>query len=352
MSRDDMLPDNKHARLSRTLTGELEMRIPLLAETPKYVRIICQFSFWATLLLGVLLVVKNDRGDVRDTVLGLLIALLIPVVLVTLLLTLYHVMDHFTCKHALALLNAEYAEKGFTENLPKYAVALHPLPTTDDRLLELYLTVMAEHYDALPALYMRLEKRKRTERQQAMLNLCKIRALMMNGKPDKALKLYREEHLLMDAAYEEQPDLISQRVPRSYTDDTLTYCEAAAGFCVRSGDLREAEHYRSFAALRISNRDEDEQPFLTEILDIEMEYAAGNAAAVRDRVTALEQEIKEKFQLTQRGKYINLTRKLRQAAIFLAITLPGTEPADKQQADRERFARRLPGADYLSGGGK
>jgi hypothetical protein len=259
-------------------------------------------------------------------------------------------MDHFTCKHALLLLNAEYAENGFSEKLPKYAVALHPLPTTDDRLLELYLTVMAENYDALQPLYMRVEKRRRTERQQAMLNLCKIRALMMNGKPEKAMKLFQEEHLLMDAAYEEQPDLISQRVPRSYSDDTLTYCEAAAGFCVRSGDMKEAEHYRSFAALRISHYDADEQPFQTEILDIELKYAAGDAAGVSDRVIALEQEIKEKFQLTQRGKYINLTRKLQQAAIFLAIVPPGAEPADRQKADRARFDRRLPGEDYLAGG--
>ena len=337
----------KRARIKDALKSDVGLDIPFLRDTPKYMQVACRVTFVFLMFLGLLISAKQETGEPGVFAKYMLVWLLLAAGTVAAMLITYHIMDRFTSKHAQLMLRASYAAEGFNSKLPQYITAMHPIALLNDRLLALFLNVMAENYSALPPLYMWIGKHRRTQRQEAMLHLCKMREQMMNGRPDRAYKLFTEQHLLMDAAYAEQPDLTEQQLSPGMTDDALCYYETAAGFCTRTGQLAEAGHYRECARLRISLHDADEQPFLEEILDISLGFAAGEAEAQHDRMIALEQRIKETFQLMQRGKYNNLKRRLEQAAIFTAITPPGVE--DGAARDKERFARRLPGEDYLSG---
>ena len=332
------------------LTGILksEISIPILERTPKYVRLICLCSSALLFFTGLLITLKQDVGNPAATLGWIFLWLLFAVGLALFFFFLYHFLDRLTSRHAMQLLDSSYAEEGWNPKLAQYAMSMHPVALTDDRLFAMFLSVMAEDYDAQSLYMLGLEGRTLTPRQNAVKELCRLRKYTMLGDRKHAEKLFAEMRLETDAAYEEQPDLIRLRNRRSYTDDALVWYETALGFAVRAGNDAEAEHYRKLVLFRISLRDEDEQDILREILALEECYAAGRLDGLHERQLAVYRTVRERFALTQRGKHSNLQRKLEQAPIY-GIFLAETQGADGEAFAQSRYERRLPGADYLSG---
>ncbi len=307
-----------------------------LRRIPKIIRVISLTAFGLVLLLG-FLITDNQLSSNVGMWLGLWFFGAVFAAVFTLII--YYLLERSSGKVTLKKLDKYYAGQGWCREMAQIAPALHPVASADDLLLALFITLMSEHYDELPVWRERAERKKLTPRQKAVIDLCRMREMAMNGRAERAALLFDELHLDMDAAYEAQPDFAQFREPRAFADDALVWYELAMGITARRGQTDEAEHYRKMTEFRISMRDEKEQKFLRRILAMELQYANGSPEGLHAAAVEMEAEADKTFVAPEEaGLRNNLKRMLEQAALFGKYMQDAAGLTERQ----DPFARQLP----------
>ena len=285
------------------------MQLPKLDKPPMVIRIISITAFFLSLLMGSIFI-----GGVVSRIWTLLLLVIGSAAAALSIVLIYHAASLSSAKNTLRLMDKCWTEQGSCREIAEFALMLHPIATENDLLLSLFSSVMAECYDETGIRVTRLEGRRLNARQQALLLLCKLRDRTMNGRAKEAAHLFAEQHLELDAAYEEQPVLFSFRPERDYADDALVWYTLAMCFSARLGKPDEAEHYRKMAELRISMHDDSMQDFLRRILAMDLQYAAGKPEGLHEQAVQMQKEITESG-LT-RGLQAELNRMLEQAPVY------------------------------------
>ena len=223
----------------------------------------------------------------------------------------WHWMSMLAQKHLRVKLDTIYQSQGYCSELAETAFAV-PTPTDKDKLLHVFLLVMAEDYEHAETMLLRINRKQLTGREAAMYDTCRLRMLVMSGEFDTVQRMLLQEQDAINRAYEMKPDLFEQYLP--YADDALVFYMLAAAASLQNREPERAAEYRRHAEFQITNRSETEMGYYPLIFDLNMYYASEKYEEAHQLENTLRGEIE--CSTMMRGIKQELLRLIEQARIY------------------------------------
>jgi len=293
-------------------------------DMPKIMRIICLVMMILFAFLGVLLTL---RAAVSFNI-GFINAFgyifmfcMFGVVTVLALAGIWHLLVKGTKATLPVKLESLFEQQGFSTELSETAKSGNPFPTVREQLQQTFILTMSERYKDAETSLLRLDVTALSGRESAVYYTCRMYIAAMTSQPDKLQKIFNEQQLKLDRAYELMPDLTEKYL--SYGDDALAYYMLAAVLTAHRGRTDLAEQYEKLAGFQISKRSEPEIQFYPFILKLNRLYATGEMVGAHDEETRLKGALMNS--IMPAGIQRSLMQLIDKARIYSSL------PADKSE---------------------
>lgn len=287
------------------------------------------------LVLGVMISCRQTEGDMGEFLRCMVIWLVMSLLFAGVTVIGYGIISSAAAKSTDSDLHLAFEQRGWSGELTDALKKAFRIPDGQDRVLAVFLAVMAEQFDEADAALRKVQEPELTTRELAMLRTAQLRRAVMTGKSALAHRLFADFSGMTDDAYQYQPDLRGKFTP--YAEDALVYFETAAALCEREGQSGRAEQYAMQAQLRIAQYPEAAQPLLEALTALSRQYAraktAEDAQAAKTAETALRHRIGQQPGLSA-GMRANLLRMSQQCCIFGVWT--------QETLSASKFERKLP----------
>lgn len=293
----------------------------------------------ATLLMfGLMISCRQSDGRADDFLDAMSIWLALTAAFAALFVGGYFLLTAAAGKRTESDLSRIFEAEGWSGSAAEIAKSSFRHSTAHNKVLALFLSVMAEQYDRAVSEELGISESGLSGRDLAAYRTCQLRTAVMTGKSQRAHRLFADHAGMLDAEYQYQPDFEGRFTP--YAEDALVYYETAAALCEREGQHDRAEQYFLQAKLRIGQYPEAVQPFFERLIALSMQYAragsTADSAAAKAEEAALRQQIAGQTGLN-RGMRNNLLRMLQQCSIFGVWT--------QETLTASGFERKLPPAE-------